>query len=270
MKLAQLLFRMGSYVRYLFRSGNTMGYGIHSPHLFNIARVIVPETAKYYCYSRIEQERNTLLRRRDEVEVVDFGTGGQGKGGNGVGKRIVGDMARKSLKSRAEAQLLFRLVNFEQAEMIVELGTCLGLTTAYLAAPRPESEVWTFEGSEALLEIARGVWKRLGMSNIRAVSGNIDETLAATAEKWEKTVDFAFIDANHSYEATVRYFDLLAAHAGEKSVFVVDDIRWSKEMWQAWETIGERDAVTARMDLGTMGLVFFDNYLPKQVFTLRM
>ena len=279
------LFRIGSFARYLLRSGNTLGYGIHSPHLFTIARVIVPEQAQYYCFGEIEAVRQELVRRRDSVSVVDYGTGSlirsKGERSEGVktlvgsegGKtieRVVGEVARKMLKSREEAQMLFRIVNFEKAQMIVELGTCLGVTTAYLAKPRREAEVWTFEGSEALLDIAKSNWKRLGINNIHAVPGNIDETLETTVAGWKKPVDFALIDANHCYDATVRYFDVLAKKATEKSVFAVDDIRRDKEMWRAWEAIGAREDVTARMDLGQMGLVFFDKHLPKETFTLRV
>lgn len=254
---------MVSYASFLLRSGNTMGYGIHSPHLFYIARVLLPETAQYYCFEPIEQWRRDLLRRRDQVRVVDYGTGKSGT-------RLVGEVARKSLKSRAEGQLLFRLVNYLDARMIVELGTCLGVTTAYLASPHSDAEVWTMEGSGELLKIAKTGWSRLGIRNIRAVEGNLDETLEKTAAAWQRPIDFALLDANHTGEATLRYFDVLARHASAKSVFVVDDIRRNKDMWQAWEAIGARADVTARMDLGMMGLVFFDGHLPKRVFRLRL
>ena len=52
-KAADLWFRLGSYALFLLRSRNTMGYGIHSPHLFYVARTIIPETAKYYCFEKI-------------------------------------------------------------------------------------------------------------------------------------------------------------------------------------------------------------------------
>ena len=260
-KAADLWFRIGSYARFLLRSRNTLGYGIHSPYLFYIARTILPETAKYYCFEAVEKVREELLRRKDEVQVEDFGVGGSAK--------TVGDIARVALKPAKEAQVLFRLVNMLKAETIVELGTSLGVTTAYLALPHNDAKVWTFEGCEALLSIAKQNWERLGIANIEAVRGNLDETLGCEAEKWG-IVDFAFLDANHRKEATLRYFDLLAAHAGEKSMFVVDDIRHSREMWEAWKAIESREEVTARMDFGTMGLVFFDTHFPKQTFRIRL
>lgn len=271
-KAADLWFRIGSYARFLLRSRNTMGYGIHSPYLFYIARTIIPETAKYYCFEEVERVRRELLRDKTEVGVEDFGIGGMQKESSPSGnlmKRQVAEVAKVALKSQKEAQLLFRLENLVKAETIVELGTSLGITTAYLALPNKEANVWTFEGSEGLVKLAAKNWKRLGIKNIEVVQGNLNETLEREAKNWGK-VDFAFLDANHRKEATLRYFDVLAAHAGDKSLFVVDDIRYSREMWEVWKQIEAREDVTARMDLGSMGLVFFDPHYPKQTFRIRL
>ena len=261
-KKSDFWFRLGSYARFLLRSRNTMGYGIHSPYLFYIARTIIPETAKYYCYSEVEQLRHALLTDQTELQIEDYGIGSDGK-------RKISEIARLALKSPKEAQLLFRLGNLLKAKTVVELGTSLGLTTAYLALPNKNARVWTFEGSKDLLGIAKQNWKRLGLENIQAIPGNLDETLTREAKNWEK-IDFAFLDANHRKAATLRYFDILAAHAEENSLFVVDDIRYSREMWEAWKEIETREDVTARMDLGTMGLVFFDKHFPKQTFRIRL
>ena len=261
LKWKDIWFRMCSYAGFYLRSGNTKGYGVHSPYLFYIARAILPETGRYYCYDEIESLRTELLRSREEVGVRDYGVGGE--------LRRVSKIARRALKPMREAQVLFRLVNMLKAKTIVELGTSLGVTTAYLASADSRAEVWTFEGSEALTDIAQRGWKKLGLHNIKVVQGNIDETLPLEEREWG-VVDFAFMDANHRREATVHYFDLLARHAGEKSIFVVDDIRYNREMWDAWCAICGREYVTARMDLGSMGLVFFDTHFPKQEFRIRL
>ena len=261
-KAADLWFRIGSYARFLLRSRNTMGYGIHSPYLFYIARTIVPERAKYYCFEDVERVRGEMVKDKTEVQVEDYGVGSGGK-------RKIAEIARLALKSPKEAQLLFRLVNLLKAGTIVELGTSLGITTAYLALPNKAAKVYTFEGSQALLNLAEQNWKQLHLTNIQPVCGNIDDTLDREAANWN-TVDFAFLDANHRLEPSLRYFDLLAPHAGEKSIFVIDDIRHNRDMWKAWQHIQAHPSVTARMDLGTMGLVFFDTHFPKQTFRVRL
>ena len=79
-------------------------------------------------------------------------------------------------------------------------------------------------------------------------------------------VDFAVMSAQDG----ANMFETLATHAGEKSLFAVDDIRASKANWQAWQAIETNEHVTARMDLGQMGLVFFDPHFPKQTFRIRV
>ena len=104
------LFRIGSFARYLLRSGNTLGYGIHSPHLFTIARVIVPEQAQYYCFGEIEAVRQELVRRRDSVTVVDYGktpSGSPGVGGGAKGSKGVRSKGVKTFLSLI-SHLLFR------------------------------------------------------------------------------------------------------------------------------------------------------------------
>lgn len=261
-KAADLWFRFGSYARFLLRSRNTMGYGIHSPYLFYIARTVIPETAGYYCYAEVEQLRRELLHNQTELQVEDYGIGSGGK-------RKIADIAHSALKSPKEAQLLFRLVVLLNANTIVELGTSLGITTAYLALANKAAKVWTFEGSRDLLNLAKKNWNSLGITNIEAVQGNLDNTLKREATNWS-TVDLAFLDANHRQDPILHYFDILAAHAGEKSIFVIDDIRYNREMWEAWQLIKTHPRVTARMDLGTMGLVFFDPHFPKQTFRIRL
>ena len=71
------------------------------------------------------------------------------------------------------------------------------------------------------------------------------------------TVDFAFLDGNHRYEATAAYFRQLLPFTHEHSVLVFDDIHWSSEMRSAWEVIRQDPAVTISIDLYQFGIVFF-------------
>lgn len=261
--MRDILFRIGSSARHVLTSRHTMGYGIHSPYLFYIARALVPESSPYYCFDKVEALRQRLLRCRDKVVVKDFGTGRSGE-------RRVCDIARKSLKDRRSAQFLFRLANFVGAERIVELGTCLGVTTAYLALPHPEAEVVSFEGSEVLAKIAKEGWNELGVKNIEQVVGNIDDTLPQWVDNEEnEPVDLIFIDANHTGEALLRYFEMLLPVMSEQTVVVVDDIRYSRSMYAGWQKIVNHECVTATMDLGEMGLVFMRKHWRKQTYKIR-
>ena len=200
------------------------------------------------------------------MQVRDFGAGSH----TGAGpQRRLRDIARTAAKPAALAQLLFRLVNHFRPRTILELGTSLGLTTAYLAAADSRSRVLTFEGCPNTATVARETFEVLNLRNVTLIEGNLDDTLAPTLATLDGPLDFAFFDGNHRYEPTLRYFNLCAAHRTEQSVFVLDDIHWSGEMERAWAAICQHPDVTLTVDLFFVGLVFFRRNQPKQHFILR-
>jgi predicted O-methyltransferase YrrM len=84
------------------------------------------------------------------------------------------------------------------------------------------------------------------------------------------SIDMAFVDGNHRYEPTVRYYRELLPAMHEYSVLIFDDIHWSKEMEQAWDEIRNDSAVTLSIDLFFIGLVFFRKEQKiKQHFVIR-
>ena len=216
-------------------------------------------------------------------------------------KRRVCDIAKGSLARKKYAQMLARLVNWlghplqtfpleaphnasavERSARggngdgqlavgngltIVELGTSLGITTAYMAAVDSRNKVVTYEGCPAVAEIAKENWKILGIKNIECRVGEIDvEKLDAELEQ----VDVAFLDANHTYASTRAYINILLKKMHAKSVLVVDDIHYSAEMERAWQEICADERVTSTMDLYQMGLVFFDKHYWKRHYVMKL
>ncbi|WP_022822609.1 O-methyltransferase [Hymenobacter norwichensis] len=259
-----MLFQALSYVRFFFRSGNA--HGLHSPFVFGLYNYVIHHSGQFAAFEPIEHRRQELLRNRQLLEVRDFGAGSH----TGAGRqRRIGDIARTAAKPIALAQLLFRLVNHFQPRTILELGTSLGLTTAYLAAADSRSRVLTFEGCLNTANVARQTFEQLHLSNVELVEGNLDETLAPTLASLTEPLDFAFFDGNHRYEPTLRYFNLCAAHRTERSVFVLDDIHWSADMERAWIDVQQHPEVRLTIDLFFVGLVFFRRNQPRQHFQLR-
>ena len=225
----------------------------------------------YYAYPHIEQQRAALLRSTTEVQQTDYGTGGGGSSPRVVTRKVA-DIARTHLESPKVGQLLFRLVNYltstqQRPLTIVELGTSLGVTTAYLASPSPKNTVQTYEGAGEVLDVAMKVWRTLELQNIEPVVGNIDQTLA---DHQPKSVDIAYIDANHTCEATLRYFRQLLGAVKPHSIVVVDDIHHSPEMEQAWQAIQQTEQVTSTIDCYSVGLVFFNKHYIRKHYRMRI
>ena len=275
MKKNAYLYRMRTWLRHYLTAWNTGGEGVHSPYLFEWVRMVMSDKHAYRIWNDIERVRAQMLASKEVVEFVDYGSGKRQLGEHARSERLVREIAKGSLAKAKYAQMLFRLVNWlghqlrkdDEGLTIVELGTSLGVTTAYVAGVDARDKVYTYEGCEAVAKIARDNWKALGINNIECRIGSIKgEILKGCLER----VDIAFIDANHTYEASLEYFNVLASKVHEKSVIVMDDIYHSEEMEKAWKEICEDERVTTTIDLYQMGLVFFDKHYWKRNYRMRL
>ena len=275
MKKNVYLYRVSSWLKHHLTAWNTGGEGVHSPYLFEWVRMVMSDKHAYRVWEDIESVRARMLVSDQVVEFVDYGSGVGRKGEGAKGEKRVKDIAKGSLARAKYAQMLFRLVNWLGHQLreenrgltIVELGTSLGVTTAYLAGVDTRDKVYTYEGCEAVAKIAKENWNVLGMNNISCLVGPIDVEQLRGGFGY---IDVAFVDANHTYEASMRYFDVLAQKVHEKSVVVMDDIHHSEEMERAWKEICADERVTSTIDLYQMGLVFFDKHYWKRNYRMRL
>ena len=275
MKKNTYLYRLRTWLRHYLTAWNTGGEGVHSPYLFEWVRMVMYDKHAYRIWNNIEQVRARMIASREVVEFVDYGSGMRLLGEKASSKRLVREIAKGSLAKAKYAQVLFRLVNWlghqlrkdNEGLTLVELGTSLGVTTAYLAGVDTRDKVYTYEGCEAVAKIAKENWKLLGINNIDC---RVGEITADILDRDLERVDVAFIDANHTYAGTRAYFNVLAEKVHRKSVMIVDDIHYNKEMEQAWREICADERVTSTMDLYQMGLVFFDKDYWKRDYRIRV
>lgn len=254
------------YLRYLFTAANGKGHGVHSPFVFEFITRVLNDNRRFYVFDGIEKIRMQLLSNHNSITIQDFGAGLRVAKTN---TRKISDVAKSSLKPSKYSQLLFRMIDYYGPEQIIELGTSLGITTAYLASANTAAKVTTFEGSKAIAQIARQNHGSLGLANISLLEGNFDEQLP----QWivnNKRLDFAFIDGNHLYKPTVAYFEALLDIVEDHSILVFDDIHWSKGMEEAWAQISGHPRVTLSIDLFFIGIVFFrKEFAQKQQVSIR-
>ncbi len=257
----QLAFK---YLQYFLVSENGKGHGVHSPFVFDLITQVLKDEGDYYCYGPVEALRSDLRQDSRTLHIEDLGAGSR-KGTRS--ERSVASVAKNALKPRKYGQLLFRLANQMKARKVVELGTSLGITTAYLASAA--ERVYTFEGVPDIVALAGENFEKLGLKNIVITPGNFDDTLLPGLKKMG-SVDMAYIDGNHRKEPTLIYFETLYPSLHSNSLVVFDDIHWSEEMEAAWETIKKDPRVKMTIDLFFIGLVFFkEEFLIKQDFTIR-
>jgi predicted O-methyltransferase YrrM len=254
------------YLHYYLTAANSKGHGIHSPFVFEFITKLLNDKKNYTAYYLVEHLRKNLLNERRILSVEDFGAGSAVSKTN---QRTVSSIARNAARPKKYGQLLYRMVKYYKPAGIIELGTSLGLTSSYLALGNEKAELITIEGSPEIAEQAGQNFDALELQNINLHTGNFDEILPLALRKLP-SIDFAFIDGNHRYEPTIRYFNQLLEKSNNSTILVFDDIHWSGEMEQAWKEIKSHSAVSCSIDLFFTGIVFFRNEIKeKQHFKIR-
>ena len=253
------------YLQYYFTAANGKGHGIHSPFVFDFVTRVMNDRGPYPAWAAIEELRGRLLRDDRLVRIEDMGAGSAFAGAR---MRKISDIARRAAKPPRLGQLLFRIAHHYQPATVLELGTSLGLSTAYLATGAPGARVISMEGSGEIIKTAAENLRSVGV-DAELIQGNFDVLLDPLLSR-VGPVGLAFVDGNHRYEPTLRYFHSLMAHMSAPAVLIFDDIHWSADMERAWAEIRADLRVYMTIDLFFIGLVFLrEEFKVKQDFTIR-
>lgn len=249
----------------IYRVKSVNEHGVHSPFVYDLLLSTIYNKKNFYAYLQIEKLRNALTLSNQKVNCIDLGAGSKV---NNTSTKSVQTILYSASKPTKYAQLLFRLVDHFQPTTILELGTSLGVSSAYMATANSKSKLITIEGCNEIANIAKTNFQKLELNNIEQVVGNFDEVLPDILKNINQ-LDFVFFDGNHRKEPTLNYFKQCLGKANEKSIFIFDDIYWSAEMQEAWEEIKKNEKVTVSLDLFYMGIIFFRKEQVKEHFIIR-
>lgn len=244
------LFQINEFIYYWITSFNK--YKIHSPFVYKLVIEVFEKQLHYQDFDKIEHLRDELKKNDNFIEVVDLGAGSRSFK---TKKRKISKIARRSVKKEKYGHLLYMLVRYFKANSILELGTSLGISAAYMASAHKNTQVTTIEGSEPIAQIAQQNFNKLLLKNIDLVVANFDDVLVQICEE-KKQFDLVFVDGNHREIPTVDYFNTILPFCHNDTVLLFDDIHWSEEMQEAWEFIKNHEDVTLTIDIFEMGIVF--------------
>ena len=238
----------------------------HSPFLFDLFTQCCNEHARSPEFEAIEACRKELLTFTEKIKRTDFGAGSAT--GN-LGDQVpIADIARHALSHPFQCRFLFRLVQFMKPQSILELGTSLGISTAYLAAAAPEGFITTVEGDPNVARIARQTFEKLELANIELHS-LLFRTYLEDVD--EMTPDLIFLDGHHESKALVEYYDILEKRIRPETIIVIDDIYWSKDMTEGWNELIRRPTVTQSVDCFHFGLLFFSpDFIGREHHKIRL
>jgi predicted O-methyltransferase YrrM len=259
------LFEANAYLKHFIKAKGP--HGVHSPLVFELITRILDPSKKFYCFDDIESQRERLLGLTNEtIQVVDYGAGSRLSQNS---NRRISEIAKNALQPKSCAQALFKMVDHFKPRHMLELGTSLGVTAAYLAEANKSGKLWTIEGDASIHSQALRLFEMLKISNVESVNGTFESCLPDVLAQM-KRVDFALIDGNHAYEPTLNYFHQIIHFIHEDSILVFDDIYWSPEMQSVWLEISDHHQVTLSLDFFDFGVLFFKQGRRKESFELKL
>ncbi len=176
-------------------------------------------------------------------------------------------ITRNSSVSAKYGRMLYHLVTFYQPQIIAELGTSTGISTAYLASANANTKVFTVEGNSSLARIARNTFHELNIRNAEQITGAFDNGLPYIMQCFKGKV-LVFMDGDHQYKSIMNYFQQIRSYSGE-CLIIFDDIRWSEDMLKAWKKIISDPAVEISIDIFYMGIVLLNMNVQKHHFVIR-
>lgn len=257
--------KIRTYIKFLLKSSNQ--HGIHSPFVYDFI------TKCLYKKNLIELEKVKFLKKYkialnnndNIISITDFGAGSKHFNSN---KRKISTIAKRAGISNKRGLLLLKITQYFNTEKILEIGTSLGIATASFSIANTNANITTLEGCPETAKIAEKQFETFGLKNIHLEVGNFNKTLNTALQN--KKYDLIYFDGNHNKESTINYFKQCLSAINNDSVFIFDDIYWSKGMEEAWNYIKNHKKVTLSIDTYQWGIVFFRKEQAKEHFTIRV
>lgn len=196
------------------------------------------------------------------LNIQDFGAGSKKLGAT----RVVKQLLKTSSSNGKFGKLFYQLSTHYQPNLILEFGTSIGIGSIHFALGCENATVVTVEACPETHHVALENFKNLELSTIAPLNCTFDTFLSTnpTAQ-----FDIIFIDGHHDGKALLDYCTRLKPNIHDNTLLIIDDIRWSNSMFDAWETLKNSDEFRVSIDLFRMGIIVPRKVQVKEHFTLK-
>lgn len=258
-----VLHKLISCFDFWLKSHSLKGHGVHSPFVYKlITETLTGKTHNSDKLVIVEKLRKELSKDNRKIKMQDLGAGRTQK------ELQVKQILKKAASSPRKCRLLYYIVQEIKPTTIIELGTSLGIGTISLSLASPGSTIYTIEGSVDIAAIAQENFNSLNLNNIHSEIGPFEEILPHVILKAHNPF-FVYIDGNHRYKPTVEYFNQVIDKIENNSCIVIDDIRWTGEMEEAWIAICSHAKSVICIDLFDVGIVYYKENTQKVKYNIR-
>lgn len=214
-RLIHIIHRPRAKAHHLLRAKRANGGGIHSPYLFRFVTTVLNSKWPYYAFEALEavhpkEKKHARIRFRKKEPHHD-------------------------------QRILFRIVQDQQPDIVLEIGSRSGLDTQYLVNACP---------------------KAICKSITHVPDSKERPNLNATLMSLEK-LDFVLFNAPVERTQRMNDFRMCLQKVHEGSLFVVKYIHQTPEQAFTWKLMRNHPEVRASIDLYSLGILFFRKDLPK-------
>lgn len=247
------------YIKYKWNAKGR--HGIHSPFVYDLVDKVFKIDFSISDSNLLNQSFKSLESNKQTINVKDFGAGSHKLGS----QRTIQQIFKISSSKGHYGKILYQLSHFFQPKNILEFGTSLGIGTLHFHLGYPKSKITTVEACPETLSFTRQFLKDK-VSNVSFIESTFNDFLSQqSTEKY----DLIFVDGHHDGKATIDYMQQLEIHSHNDTIFILDDIRWSDGMYEAWNELRNSDKYNVSIDLFRMGILIPRKQQVKEHFVLR-
>lgn len=255
-----MIWKALSYLNYRLKARGR--HGTHSPFVYDFVDKCLRLQVDKEIIKTYKNYIHSLRSNHSVIEINDQGAGSKKLGS----KRKIADIAKISSTSFKYGKLLFKISAYYQPKKTLELGTSLGIGTFMLASGNLNGVVTTVDACKNTQNTAKQQLKSFGVKNVQFINSTFVEWLKGDTIIY----DLIFIDGDHRGEKLLELMTLLDKNSHDETLFVLDDIRWTKDMFATWISLTNSHNYHLTIDLHRVGLIAKRQHQQKNRFIIKI
>lgn len=255
-------------VYYKIFARHKYGHGIHSPFVYDfIVNVLNKKNHEFRSISN-------LIKKAVICEGFSFTASEHNRNSkfiSNIEKIPLKKFLKKTALPTKYGYILNQIIKHFNISDAIELGTGLGISSFYMLYCNDNVFLHTVEGNKELAELSYKVLYGNGFNNFKVYNYSFNEALDIIMPiiKHKDKLLF-FIDGDHKGNQLKYYtFKILNETNSNYLFIVIDDIRWSSDMYKSWKELVKSDKVNLSIDLGRLGILIKKPDILKQHFMIR-
>lgn len=245
------------FIKYFFNSKGR--HSFHSPFVYDFKDKCLTQGIDSLFLEKQEKQQKSLKKDHSSFEMDDFGAGSKKL----KNVRVVSEVYKNAATKGEYLKILSQITAFYCPKNVLELGTSMGVGT--FALSYGSERVVTVDACLKTQEKAKFHFPTTSKEVVFIHS--VFDTFIANDNQ---VYDLIFIDGHHEGEALKKYLKMLDKNSHDETLFILDDIRWSKGMLKSWEEIISDTDYHLSMDLFKFGIVLKRQHQAKEHFIIRV